>query len=127
MFPGQILYLIASRGSDVAMVVERTAESIMQLGSTIIERGDLDQRSIVFPIFIAGTATRRPDWKVRALDLIRALEGSGIGQNTTTVRKLLMAVYEEQSAAEVDGRPPGEIYWLNVAEQRGLSVSNCGL
>lgn len=127
MFPGQQLFLLTRQDDTDIRDTELKVDTILLLGTSLIEAGRFDERFIILPVFLAGIATRRPDSKVRALDLIRAFEASGIGHNTVRTRKLLAAVYEEQSMAMSHERCPEHVEWLIVAAQRGLGISNCGL
>ncbi|KAJ8604672.1 hypothetical protein MRB53_041704 [Persea americana] len=106
---------------------ERRISAILELASSLIAAKQYERRLIIFPIFIAGTATRQSDNKIRSLELIRAFERSGIGQNTRTVRRLLNLVFEEQSEAVRLGNLAESVEWMEVSKSRGLHISNCGL
>ena len=86
-----------------------------------------DRRHIIFPLFMAGFATTRPDVKIQALDLVKSYEGTAIGQNTYRTRLLLAAVYEEQRRMANTGGSMEDVDWLTVAKERSLAVVNCGL
>lgn len=94
---------------------------------SIFANGGLDRREVVFPIFMAGVATTNPNAKGKAIELLKGYEGNGIGQNTSVVRRLLVAVCEEQNRRVAAGRRMEEVEWLRVGRERGLSVVNCGL
>lgn len=76
---------------------------------------------------MAGFATTQPDAKIQALDIIKAFEGTGVGQNTYTMRRLLSAVYEDQRRMANAGRRMEDVDWLAVAKERSLTLVNCGL
>jgi hypothetical protein len=101
--------------------------SIIDIATTQLEAGQVDRRHVIFPLLMAGVATTRSDAKVQALDLMKAYEGSGIGQNTYSSRQLLTAVYDEQSRVANGGGRIEDVDWLAVAKGRGLTVVNCGL
>lgn len=126
MFPGQRRIPIANFQGLLADT-ERRVMSIISIATTQLEAAQLDRRHIIFPLFMAGIATTQPDAKIQALDLMKAYEGSGIGQNTYSARRLLTAVFEEQRrVADVGGRIE-DVDWVTVARERGLTVLNFGL
>lgn len=118
MYPGQRRVSGANSSADT----EARVDAILAVATGVVGAGHADRRSVVFPVFIAGVATAQPDAKGQAIDLVKALEGGGIGQNTTVVRKLLVAVCEEQRRTAT-----GDVDWLGLAADKGLSVINCGL
>ncbi|KAF2725680.1 hypothetical protein K431DRAFT_260551 [Polychaeton citri CBS 116435] len=126
MFPGQRSLPVAGQ-IEINQDTERRIATIFALAINQINAGHMDRRFIVFPIFIAGASTGDPDSKIQALDLIRAMENSGIGQNTRRTRHLLNALYEEQSLALNSGRRAEDVDWMEIARQRRLTVVNCGL
>lgn len=126
MFPGQRLIPIANQSVFAADTAARVSH-ILTLASSILAKGELDRREVVFPVFMAGFATIDPDAKIRAIDLLKSFEGHGIGQNTSVVRRLLVGVCEEQSRRVEMGRRMEEVEWLRFGRERGLSVVNCGL
>ena len=94
MFPGQRRIPVANE-HEIHSDTERRVLSIINVAAAQLEDGQLGRRHVIFPLFIAGFATSRPDIKTQALDLIKSYEGTGIGQNTSRTRQLLTAVYEE--------------------------------
>lgn len=126
MFPGQRRIPIANL-QDMLADTERRVASIITIAANQLEHNHLDRRHIVFPLFMAGFATSQSDAKVQALDIMKAYEGSGIGQNTYTTRRLLTAVYEEQRKLAEAGRRIEDVDWLAVAKERALTIVNCGL
>lgn len=102
--------------------------AIVALAASQLETRRLaEHRHVIFPLFIAGFATSQPDIKIQALNIVKAYEGMGIGQNTYTTRQLLSAVYEEQRLAVDEGRRMEDVDWITVARNRSLTISNCGL
>lgn len=126
MFPGQRKIPVANQ-LEVQTDTERRIFSIVSIAISKLEAGCLDQRHIIFPLFIAGFATVQPDVKIQALDIMKTFEGSGIGQNTWRTRQLLAAVYEEQRRKANEGERMEDVDWLTVARDRSLMVVNCGL
>lgn len=128
MFPGQRRIPMATQ-LEVNADTDGRAQAVLRIAARIVEEGKLEQRQTVFPLFMAGFATKSPEVKRNAIDLIKALEGSGIGQNTYRTRQLLVAVCEEQarSVAAGSGRRLEDVEWLVLAREKGLTVVNCGL
>jgi hypothetical protein len=126
MFPGQSLIPSANQAAFLADTSTRVSH-IFTLTISIIANGDLDRREVVFPVFIAGVATSNPNAKARAIDLLKTLEGHGIGQNTSVVRRLLEGVCAEQNRRVAAGRRMEEVDWLRFGRERGMSVVHCGL
>lgn len=126
MYPGQRL-LTALEVQQSQLGIEQHVSSILTMASRLIQIERFELRSIVFPLFIAGFATNKPDVKARAAELIRFMEPHGISQNTKRTRQLLVAVSEEQRRRAQAGRRAEEVDWMAVARERGLMVVNCGL
>jgi hypothetical protein len=126
MFPGQGLIPSANQAAFAADTGIRVSH-ILTLTVSIVANGDLDRREVVFPVFMAGVATNNPNAKAKAIDLLKTLEGHGIGQNTSVVRRLLVGVCEEQTRRVSAGRRMEEVDWLRFGRDRGMSVVNCGL
>jgi hypothetical protein len=126
MFPGQPLIPTANQAAFLADTGTRVSH-ILTLTIHILSNNELDRREVVFPIFIAGYATTNPNAKAKAIELLKSYEGHGIGQNTSVVRRLLVAVCDEQNRRVAAGRRVEEVEWLRVGRERGLGVVNCGL
>jgi len=126
MFPSQGLIPTANQAAFFADTNTRVSH-ILTLTNRIFAAGELDRREVVFPIFIAGVATRNPAAKAKAIELLKSFESHGIGQNTNVVRRLLVAVCEEQNRRVSAGRRMEEVEWLRLGRERGMSVVNCGL
>jgi GNAT superfamily N-acetyltransferase len=112
---------------DLLTDTEQRILSIIALATAQLQARHFHHRHVIFPLFIAGYATTQPDVKIQALDIIKAFEGHGIGQNTFTTRKLLSAVYEEQRKVAESGGRMEDVDWIKVARDRSLTVVNCGL
>jgi GNAT superfamily N-acetyltransferase len=126
MFPGQGLIPTANQAAFAADTGTRVSH-ILTLTMSLLANGELDRRGVVFPLFMAGVATNNPNAKAKAIDLLKSYEGHGIGQNTSVVRRLLVAVCEEQNRRLSAGRRMEEVDWLRFGKERGMSVVNCGL
>ncbi|KAK5173413.1 uncharacterized protein LTR77_002094 [Saxophila tyrrhenica] len=126
MFPRQ-RSLPLSNQHELQTDTETRVSSILASATLQLQARQLERRDVIFPLFIAGYATTQPDLKIQALDLMKAFEGQGVGQNTFTTRRLLGAVYEEQRRRVEGGGRMEEVEWMRVARERGLGVVNCGL
>jgi hypothetical protein len=126
MFPGQGLIPTANQAALAADTGNRVSH-ILTLTMSFFANRELDRREVIFPVFMAGVATNNPNAKAKAIDLLKSYEGHGIGQNTSVVRKLLVAVCEEQNRRVSAGRRMEEVDWLRFGRERGMSVVNCGL
>lgn len=126
MFPGQRRIPVANLQGILADT-ERRVMSIIDIATAQLEAGQVDRRHVICPLLIAGVATTQPDIKVQALDLMKAYESSGIGQNTYYARRLLGEVFEEQRRVANAGGRIEDVDWMAVAKGRNLTVVNCGL
>ena len=126
MFPAQRRIPVANQ-QELHADTERRAASIIHTAIIQLGAGLLERRHVIFPLFVAGFASTQPDVKIQSLDIIKAYEGTGIGQNTYRTRQLLSAVYEEQRRVAGRGGRMEDVDWLSVANGRSLTVVNCGL
>lgn len=127
MYPGQRLFIFYNM-PPVQTTNEIHVSNILEVASRIVDEGEMfDARFVVFPLFMAGCATLKPEAKRMAVELIRRLEPHGIAHNTRRTRQLLVAVCEEQSKRAREGRRAEEVEWLALARERGLNVVNCGI
>ncbi|KAK4540263.1 hypothetical protein LTR36_009668 [Oleoguttula mirabilis] len=127
MFPGQRLIPTANQ-ADLHADTERRCVAILTLASAYLEAGLMERRHVGFPVFMAGVATKQPDAKIQAMNIMTAFQREGgIGQNTYRTRQLLVAVCEEQRVVVSAGGRMEQVDWLELAKERGLSIVNCGL
>lgn len=126
MFPGQRNIPVANQ-ADIHADTERRCIAILTLASAHLGSDLNERRHMVFPLFMAGVATTQPDAKIQTLDIIKAMERGGIGQNTYRTRQLLATVYEEQRKVYSFSGRMEQVDWLVLARDRGLSIVNCGL
>lgn len=126
MFPNQRRIPTAAQ-QEVLNDTDRRIRLTLSIASHQVESGHFEKRHTIFPVFMAGFATNSADLKLHAIDLIRAFEGKGIGQNTYRTRQLLVAVCEEQRRVANAGGRMEDVEWKVVAREKGLNVVNCGL
>ena len=97
MWPGQKLETPAVHDNEI----EVCATQILYCIQGLVEAQFLHW-PIVFPIFLAGFATKKDHEKTHALHLIRAIEEKSISQSIKVIRKALAAVHAEQAERFMD-------------------------
>ncbi|KAL1302235.1 hypothetical protein AAFC00_002660 [Neodothiora populina] len=123
MYPGQRLHNTLEVREDVS----RRCTTIIAMTTSVVEAQDYDQHHIVFPIFMAGFATEKAEVKVHAINLLNAMEGTGISRNVTRSRELLVSVCEEQEMCAMAGAQAEEVDWITLAKSKGIAIVNFGL
>lgn len=123
MYPGQQFH----NTPDLKTEVAHRCATIISLATAVVEAHNFDQHHIVFPTFLAGVATQDPDLKMCAINIMRAMEGTGISRNASRSCELLVAVCEEQRSRVMSGGHAEEVDWITLAKSRGLGVVNFGL
>lgn len=106
--------------------LEDSVSEVLEIGEKIVREEKYHLRYVVFPLFVAGTASADDRRKTQALELISRMEKTGIGINTVKTRKTLEIVYERQKKC-----PPTEdfrnIDWNEIMVDKDLQVANFGL
>lgn len=123
MWPGQRM----APGSASDEMIRHHATVILQVAESIVNTGRFDLRFIIFPLFMAGTATSSGDQKMLAMDLISNMEKEGLGRNATTIRQVLQIVYERQTQQFMTVGHPLNVDWAEIMVEQGLQVVNFGL
>jgi hypothetical protein len=123
MWPGQRLE--TSPAYDVEISV--ASNQILHITTQALAQDRPDCRYLVFPVFMAGFASMDGTQRMQALDLLRAMETSSIGRNTTAARKSLAAVYEAQNDRFMNTGQSLDVDWMEVMKGRDLVVVNFGL
>ncbi|KAL1987628.1 hypothetical protein VTN96DRAFT_2869 [Rasamsonia emersonii] len=123
MWPGQ--RMAPDSASDE--VIGHHAAVILQVAENIVNTGRFDLRFIIFPLFMAGTATSSGDQKMLAMDLMSSMEKEGLGRNATTTRNLLQIVYERQTLQFMTVGHSLNVDWAEIMMEQGLQVVNFGL
>lgn len=123
MYPGQQFHNIP----EIQDEVSQRCATILSLTTAVVDAQDFDRHHIVFPIFLAGFVTKEAEGKLHAINLLRAMEGTGISRNATRSCELLVAVCEEQRIRILSGGRAEEVDWITLAKSRGLGVVNFGL
>jgi hypothetical protein len=121
MYPSQLL--------DPAPESEiRTcATEIIQVARIITSQERFEQQFIVFPLYMAGLATKDPAEKDAALATLRVVERHSYGKTTESVRELLGHIYEKQRAAIVASGDASSVDWVEEMESSGQRLIMYGL
>jgi hypothetical protein len=123
MWPGQRL----APGGPSEEQIAHHASVILQVAESIVNAGRFDLRFIVFPLFMAGTASSSSGQKMMAMDLMLSMEKEGVGRNATTTRHVLQIVCERQTQQFMHIGHPLDVDWAEVMIEQGLQVVNFGL
>ena len=107
--------------------IRQSARKILQFAHEKIISGHLEQRALVFPIFMAGFASTGAEDKTLAVELIRQMEKDSISSNTRATRELLEVIYERQDASFSRLGHSLDVDWIQVMLERGLKVVAIGL
>ena len=103
------------------------AHQILQMTSRMLAEGRADCRFLVFPVFMAGSASTDGHQRRVALDLIESMETNSIGRNTRATRKALRMVYERQNERFMNTGQSLDVGWMDVLAEQGLTVVNFGI
>ncbi|KAN0086706.1 Fungal specific transcription factor domain containing protein [Elaphomyces granulatus] len=120
MWPGQ------RRGTSEEHI-EQHASMILQVAESIVNAGRFDLRFIIFPLFMAGTASSSSGRKMRAMDLISSMEKDGIGRNATTTRHVLQIVCRQRTQQLMCEGYSLDVDWAEIMIEQGLQIVNFGL
>lgn len=123
MYQGQSLIPAA----EVEYQIAACARVIIQIARKILERERLEFRFLVFPIFLAGMASKVAEEKQVALNLIRRLEDTSFGSNTRTTRNLLTTICEKQGEAIARTGSDWGVSWIEELESSGEQLIILGL
>ncbi|KAF7959106.1 hypothetical protein EAE96_002623 [Botrytis aclada] len=123
MYQGQSLILAA----DVEEQISSCAREIILITKMMLDLGYLGSRFMVFPIFMAGVATRMREEKQSALEYLRRLEETSFGSNTSTTRKLLASIIEKQETAIAETGNHLFVSWVEELESSGEQLILVGL
>jgi len=123
MWPTQRVDMGPGAEDEIAQCVSE----VLHLANSIIGSHRLEQRFIVFPLFMAGFSSSSGEEKMLALDLMSAMEQESIGRNTRATRQLLQLVYERQNESLMRTGHSLHVDWIDTMMESGLQVVNCGL
>ena len=114
-------------GDESTPELSQSVRTILQLGDEITTNGIDERKFMVFPVFIAGIATRVPDDRKLALKILSFLERNSIGKVMVATRRILQIVYEEQREVELQGGHPMDVDWVTTVARRGLQMIDARL
>ncbi|KAF7894557.1 uncharacterized protein EAF01_010008 [Botrytis porri] len=123
MYQGQSLVLAA----EVEEQLSTCAREIILITKMMIDLGCLGSRFIVFPIFMAGMASRVTEEKQSALAFLRRLEETSFGSNTKTMRILLASIIEKQGIAILQTGNHLCVNWIEELQSSGQQLIMVGL
>jgi len=122
MWPGQRLETSPDYNTEITVA----SNQIFQMTRKAKAEDRLDCRYLAFPVFIAGFVATDGAQRMNALDLLRAMEKTSIGRNTTATRKALAAVYEKQNERFMNTGQSLDVDWMEVMAERNLMIVNFG-
>lgn len=122
MWPGQRLETSPDYDTEIAVA----SNQILHMTRQALAEDRPDCRYFIFPTFMAGYASTDGSQRMHAMDLIRSMEKTSIGRNTTVTRRALAAVYEEQNQRFMNTGQSLDVDWMEVMIERNLMVVNFG-
>ncbi|KAL1296826.1 hypothetical protein AAFC00_004451 [Neodothiora populina] len=122
MYPGQRLASARYRHEDA-----HHCTSILSMASRAIANHDKGNHHMVPALFIAGFATTSAHEKALAMELLQAMEGTGISRSVSRSLQLLRIIVQEQADREAAGGLAEEVDWIECAQVRGIKCINFGL
>lgn len=116
MWPSQIDDLDATE--DRRLEVQNAVSAVISVAKDSVANGDLQQRTTVFALFLAGVSSTDIDERVVLIGLLRDFEDVSLGCNTQATRILLEAVLRRQDELEFDGLAT-HVDWILMAQEMG--------
>ena len=107
--------------------VTQAAHEIRELAREISEQGFIERKFMVFPLFMAGIASKAEYEQEQVLKLISAFERQAIGKVMAATRHLLGIVIETQRASVMMGMDAFAVDWINTVSERGLQMIDARL
>ena len=101
--------------------------AILKLANDLLNRQRLQQRFVVFALFLAGMASTVQNDKMQALGLLKAFEQESVGSNTQATRRFLEAIYSRQGQSRERIGHFLDVDWIEVSEETGQQIVNFGL
>ncbi|OAL19112.1 hypothetical protein AYO22_10060 [Fonsecaea multimorphosa] len=123
MWPGQRLETSPDYDTELAVA----SSQILQMTGKALAEDRSYCRYLVFPVFMAGFVATDGAHRMHAVDLLREMEKTSIGRNTTTTRKVLAAVYEKQNERFMNTGQSLDVDWMHVMVEEDLMIVNFGL
>jgi hypothetical protein len=105
----------------------QSVSEILQLAREITANGCNERKFMVFPLFMAGVASRSPSDQQLAIELLRMFEKNSIGKAMVATRHVLEVIYQKQREAIMQGAHPMMVDWVNTVAERGLQMIDAHL
>lgn len=107
-----------SQSHQDALTVQHSISAILGMARDLAVHGNMQQRTAVFALLIAGAAASRMEDKMMALNLLRMFEESALGRNTRATRMLLECIYRRKDEQKSRGLSE-HVDWMLVAQEYG--------
>ena len=116
MWPTQVDDLAASE--DVRLEIQDAVSTVIRVAQESVANGDLQQRTTVFALFLAGVSSIDIDERVASIGLLKDFEEVSLGCNTQATRMLLEAVVRRKDELSYDGVAM-HVDWMLMAQELG--------
>ncbi|CZR50832.1 uncharacterized protein PAC_00706 [Phialocephala subalpina] len=114
MFPSQLNDPML----DEQQIATRSRE-IIEAARMVLSEKSYEIRLVVFPLFMAGFATKDRGEKRMVLDLLLAVEQHESRGSTESIRNLLQKLYEKQRSATMEIGNANSVDWIEEIEKSG--------
>jgi hypothetical protein len=106
----------------VAAEIEEWSRHILKIAAKAVAENRSSCRQFLFPIFLAGFASKDTGERRQALDYIRMTEQESFGRNAQIARDTLTAVQMKQAEQGVDGEWWWNVNWMGVMRNKFLRL-----
>jgi hypothetical protein len=120
MYPGQMAEAMAD--SIIMEEVSACATEIIELVQQAVAEERWELQCMSFSLFLAGVVSRKRDEKGLAIHLMNALDRQSYGENTASMRRLLVKVYDKQQTSAGSGVQNLGVDWVNEMKMDGLRL-----
>lgn len=115
MFSGQLNDGIADEQQ-----INTSSREIIEAARIVVRfEKSYEIRIVVFPLFMAGFATKDPGEKQMVLDLLLAVQQQESRASTESARNLLQKLYEKQRSAMMETGNANSVDWIEEAKKSG--------
>ena len=123
MWPHQRLEMDAESIAESS----KSVNEILHLAREIIAKGCNERKFMVFPLFMAGVATRNPSDQQLVIQRLEGFEPKSIGGAMPATRQTLEIMYQKQREATIQGGNPFIVDWIDMIAERGLQLIDARL
>jgi hypothetical protein len=110
------------QSTNTSTQINTCSSEVIQVARIIISQQRFELRFIIFHVFMAGFASKGPNEKEEALEIIKTIEKHSYGSIMESVRMLLETVKEKQRAAILQTGRASAVDWLEEMEKNGLII-----